>query len=58
MGEQTLFEPGQKAPNDGVYIETGDKDHVMGINNPAQVELEKGQHFPETSTQDRKWTKK
>jgi hypothetical protein len=58
MGEQTQFNPGDKAPNQGMYIETGENDHEVGINNPAQVELEKGQHFPETTNKDRKWTRK
>jgi hypothetical protein len=58
MGEQTLFNPGDKAPNQGTYIETGDRDRIMGIENPEQIELDKGEHFPETTNQDRKWTRK
>jgi hypothetical protein len=58
VGEQGEFEPGDKAPNPGVYIETGEKDFHMGINNPKQVELEKGDHFPATTNKNRKWVKK
>lgn len=58
MGERTQFEPGDRAPNDGVYIETGEDDFHMGINDPRQVELQAGDRFPETSNDDRKWTRK
>lgn len=58
MGEQTQFNPGDKAPNNGHYIETGEDDHIMGINNPQQVTLEKGEKFPSTTNDDRKWVKK
>jgi hypothetical protein len=57
-GEPSLFNPGDKAPNDGVYIETGEDDFHMGIEDPAQVELKKGQKFPETTNRNRKWTRK
>lgn len=57
MGERTEFEPGDEAPNNGVYIEVGDKDHQMGINNPQQVHLQQGEAFPETTNQRRKWTR-
>ncbi|WP_373230351.1 YjzC family protein [Cohnella sp.] len=57
MGEQTEFEPGQRAPNDGEYMEIGEDSFHMGINNPAHVEMRKGQQFPETSNQNRKWKK-
>lgn len=58
MGEWTEFRPGDRAPNDGTYIEVGEADFHMGINNPKQVKLEKGQRFPETSNHNRKWKKK
>lgn len=58
MGEQTEFKPGMKAPNDGTYIEIGENDFHMGINNPKQISLKAGEKFPETTNKDRKWTKK
>lgn len=58
MGEQTEFEPGDKAPNDATYIEVGEADFHMGINDPKQIRLRKGERFPETSNHNRKWKSK
>lgn len=58
MGERTRFREGQKAPNDGVYIEIGENAFHMGIENPKQVYLEKGEKFPENTNKDRVWTLK
>jgi len=58
MGEQTMFNPGDHAPNDGEYIETGDRDRVMGINDPGRVMMRKGEAFPNTKNDHRKWVKK
>ncbi len=55
MGERTQFVPGAEAPNDGIYIEVGENDHVMGVNDPKQVTLKKGDKFPETTNQNRHW---
>lgn len=57
MGEQTQFNPGQKAPNDGIYVEVGENAFHMGINDPKSVELKKGDPFPETSNHNRKWVR-
>jgi hypothetical protein len=57
MGEKTLFEPGDKAPNDAEYIEVGENDFHMGINNPKKVRLSKGDRFPDNTNEDRKWKK-
>ncbi|GGF94138.1 YjzC family protein [Paenibacillus abyssi] len=57
MGEWTEFEPGDRAPNDGVYIEIGERAFHMGIENPKKVELRKGERFPDTSNHNRKWKK-
>lgn len=57
MGEKTEFESGDKAPNSATYIEVGENDIHMGIENPHRVELEKGQAFPKTSNKNRKWVK-
>ncbi|CAM3629865.1 YjzC family protein [Marinicrinis lubricantis] len=55
MGERTEFEPGDKAPNNGTYIEIGETAFHMGIENPKKVTLSKGDKFPETTNKDRKW---
>lgn len=57
VGEPTEFRPGDKVPNTATYIEIGENDRIMGINDPKKVELEAGQRFPETSNHNRKWTK-
>ncbi|MFD0871800.1 Uncharacterised protein [Chlamydia abortus] len=58
MGEQTEFNTGDKAPNDGEYIEIGENDFHMGINNPKIISLKKGERFPEPSNHNRKWKRK
>ncbi|MFM9280847.1 YjzC family protein [Paenibacillus jiagnxiensis] len=58
MGEKTEFEPGDKAPNNGVYMEVGEASFHTEITNPQQVKLHKGDPFPETTNKDRKWKKK
>jgi hypothetical protein len=58
MGEKTEFRPGEEAPNDGVYIEIGENDRIMGIEHPQTVTLRAGQTFPETSNHNRKWSRK
>lgn len=55
MGEQTEFNPGDQAPNDGLYREVGESAFHMNINNPKSIELRAGQHFPETTNHNRKW---
>ncbi|OXS56641.1 YjzC family protein [Cohnella sp. CIP 111063] len=57
MGEQTQFEPGQRAPNDGEYVEIGENAFHMGVNDPQHVHLRKGEKFPDTSNHNRKWKK-
>jgi len=56
MGQNRQFRPGQKAPNNGVYIEIGDTG--SNVNNPKQIHLQAGDRFPETSNDDRLWTYK
>jgi hypothetical protein len=58
MGEKTEFRPGEAAPNHGQYIEIGENDFHMGINNPRIINLKQGDAFPETSNHNRKWTRK
>lgn len=54
MGERTQFNPGDKAPNDGIYIEIDETKSM--IKNPKAIHLKAGEHFPETSNHNRKWT--
>ncbi|ANA80150.1 hypothetical protein PVOR_01885 [Paenibacillus vortex V453] len=58
MGEQTEFRAGDKAPNNGVYMEVGVRDHIMGIENPRQIKMSRGDTFPETQNDDRVWLNK
>ncbi len=57
MGERTEFRPGEEAPNSAFYIEIGENDRIMGINNPQKISLKAGEIFPNTSNHNRKWTK-
>lgn len=54
MAQGRMFKPGDKAPNDGYYIEIGEKQ--SSVMNPKQVRLNKGDQFPETSNHNRIWT--
>ncbi|UJL47651.1 YjzC family protein [Virgibacillus sp. NKC19-16] len=53
MAEQSQFRAGQKAPNNGIYIESGETG--SNVNDPQQVKLEAGEKFPENANQDRVW---
>ncbi|MED1819886.1 YjzC family protein [Bacillus subtilis] len=54
MGQQHQFRPGQKAPNNGVYVEIGETGSM--VKNPQKVHLSAGEMFPETSNHNRLWT--
>lgn len=56
MGEQSQFRPGQKAPNNGVYIEIGETG--SNVKNPQQIELNAGDTFPDTTNDERVWQNK
>ncbi len=56
MGQSRQFRAGDKAPNNGVYIEIGETGSM--VNDPKQVRLEAGESFPETANQNRIWTYK
>ncbi|MFD1361255.1 YjzC family protein [Lentibacillus salinarum] len=56
MAEQSRFHGGEKAPNNGVYIEKGETG--SNVEEPQQVELNAGDKFPETENQDRVWVNK
>ncbi|MFD2045481.1 YjzC family protein [Ornithinibacillus salinisoli] len=55
MGEISQFKGGEKAPNNGIYIEVGETG--SGVKNPHQVKLKAGDKFPETANNDRVWKK-
>jgi hypothetical protein len=57
MGETSRFRGGDKAPNNGEYMEVGESSMHMGVENPKHVYLHKGEHFPKNSNADRKWVK-
>jgi hypothetical protein len=56
MGQSRQFTHGQKAPNNGIYVEIGETGDM--VQNPKSVKLQAGDTFPETSNQNRKWTYK
>ncbi|CQR47898.1 hypothetical protein BN1058_02231 [Paraliobacillus sp. PM-2] len=56
MGQNHQFEPGQKAPNNGIYVEIGETGSM--VTNPRSVKLTTGEKFPETTNKDRKWMPK
>lgn len=56
MGQSRQFTPGQKAPNNGIYMEIGETGSM--VTEPKSVHLEAGAVFPETTNDDRKWTPK
>ncbi|MGJ9459724.1 YjzC family protein [Oceanobacillus sp. CF4.6] len=53
MGESSQFRAGQKAPNNGVYIEVGETG--SNVNDPQQIKLSAGEKFPGNSNQNRIW---
>ncbi|WP_261132541.1 YjzC family protein [Bacillus sp. Marseille-Q3570] len=56
MGQNHQFNPGQKAPNNGIYVEIGETGSM--VNDPKEIKLHAGDAFPETSNHNRKWTYK
>lgn len=56
MGQSHRFRAGQKAPNNGVYMEVGETG--SGVQDPKQVKLKAGDRFPENSNHNRQWTYK
>ncbi|MBU8908314.1 YjzC family protein [Desertibacillus haloalkaliphilus] len=56
MGQSHQFEPGHKAPNNGIYVEIGETGSM--VQNPKSVKLKAGERFPETSNHNRKWMPK
>ncbi|WP_096202199.1 YjzC family protein [Bacillus sp. FJAT-45350] len=56
MGQSHQFEPGHKAPNNGIYVEIGETGSM--VQNPQKVKLKAGDTFPATQNNNRKWTYK
>lgn len=54
MGQSHRFRSGQKAPNDGIYIEVGETG--SGVQDPKKIRLKAGDRFPENSNHNRQWT--
>jgi hypothetical protein len=54
MGQPRHFKPGDKAPNNGRYIEIGETGD--NVKNPRKIKLKAGDTFPETSNHNRHWT--
>jgi len=57
MGEQTEFNPGDRAPNDGLFFEVGEAAFHTNVNDPKFVRMRKGEKFPDTTNHNRKWKK-
>lgn len=56
MGQSRQFEPGQKAPNNGIYVEIGETGDM--VQNPKALKMEAGDTFPDTQNHNRKWAPK
>ena len=54
LGQNRHFKHGQKAPNNGEYIEIGETG--SNVVNPRKIKLKAGEYFPETTNDDRHWT--
>lgn len=58
MGERTQFDPGEKAPNDGLYVQVSESRHTGSVADSQVIRLRQGDPFPKTANKDRKWTHK
>lgn len=56
MGQNHQFVPGQKVPNNGIYVEIGETGSM--VQNPKSIKLKAGDSFPQASNQNRKWMPK
>ncbi|RLQ97210.1 YjzC family protein [Falsibacillus albus] len=54
MGQNHHFRAGQKAPNNGFYVEIGETGSM--VKNPRKIKLKAGDRFPETANADRHWS--
>ncbi|EEL83105.1 hypothetical protein bcere0028_10440 [Bacillus cereus AH1271] len=56
MGQNRRFRSGQKAPNDGIYVEIGETGSM--VKDPQMVKLTAGEKFPDNTNHNRQWTYK
>lgn len=56
MGQAHQFKAGDKAPNNGIYVEIGETGSM--VQKPKSVKLSTGDRFPENSNHNRIWTYK
>lgn len=56
MGQRHQFKHGDKAPNNGIYVEIGETGSM--VQDPRQIHLQAGDNFPANSNKDRVWTYK
>jgi len=56
MGQKHQFKHGDKAPNNGTYVEIGETGSM--VKGPKSIHLNAGQKFPSNSNADRVWTYK
>jgi YjzC-like protein len=54
MGQSRQFRAGEKAPNNGEYIEIGETGSM--VKNPQKLRLKAGDRFPENSNHNRLWS--
>lgn len=54
VGQSRQFRSGQKAPNNGFYVEVGETGD--NVKNPRKIKLKAGDSFPETENENRIWT--
>ncbi|GAA0314646.1 YjzC family protein [Bacillus carboniphilus] len=54
MGQNRQFKPGQKAPNNGIYVEIGETG--SNVMHPKSIKMSAGDKFPECSNHNRVWT--
>jgi hypothetical protein len=56
VGQRRQFNPGDKAPNNGYYVEIGETGSM--VQKPKQIHLKAGDEFPEVQNHNRKWSYK
>lgn len=54
MGQNRQFKAGDRAPNNGIYIEVGETG--SNVKNPQSLKMKAGDEFPENSNHNRVWT--
>lgn len=47
------FRPGDRAPNDGYYMEIGETGSM--VETPTTIHLNEGQQFPDCANRNRQW---